>query len=933
MEAIEETSDLPEELTTLSTSELISSLENHEDAVSWINEVLSVDDLDSENKIGSATALTDLDKRVTNLVGTLELASEDTSLQVERIIDDISRGASRLTYDLHFMRDGALSLQDLLQNVEIQAKTSLSPDTNAALERLHFLDTVKRNMEAAREVLREAESWSTLESDVISLLGEQNYERAAERLSEASKSMVVFQNTPEFETRRTLMVSLQNQLEASLSSALVAAVNSQDVVVCKDYFSIFCNIQRESEFRNYYYGSRKAPLVELWQNARLKDGDGAGVSGGDSEGAGSVQTFAQFLPTFFVAFLTMLSTERTSISAIFPDPQSTLSTLITSTLSSLQPSFSERLSAVASYHGAKALPQLIAAYQATQEFAVSASKILEKIGYSTHLSTSGHDVDGTEKKLRRRSSARLSISRRMGPHRASISGNSLINIPSLPTWDSELVEPFADYQADYSSLETRFLSDALRTIFKEDTRSTIDKARLLRERSVDVFSVADEAITRCQVFTHGYGVTGLVQALESFFKSFIDKSKAEVGSSQTGVSGGLTASASGDLSDLDYTSEDWATIQTLLHTLEAVRALHDKLIGYENRLRTTLVAISHTFRLSRADPVGFHPGGTTKGTIQVLAQSTLNNMDLHDLLERVDPDQPPTTARHDQSFLTPTPPIPDTRRTPTTSVFPLGTPGPILPDSRQSISALAKHCQVALQDVILSPLRKRLSTYASLPVWSSTPDSKSKRGGNASSAVSVPTFSLSPSETMQRLSEGLLNLPRLFEVYADDDALSSSLDTLPFINTEMLKALSEPSVEASPVPGHTRRTASLSMKTPPVLAPVAPTQLSLPPEAVSAVWLSSLGLSLLAHLTGTVLPGIRTLSTDGAAQLASDLGYLSSIVMALNIEDGELDRWKECVDMEDGVGRERYKEEFGGGRKEGGDKVLGVVGKLRGWAV
>ena len=74
---------------------------------------------------------------------------------------------------------------------------------------------------------------------------------------------------------------------------------------------------------------------------------------------------------------------------------------------------------------------------------------------------------------------------------------------------------------------------------------------------------------------------------------------------------------------------------------------------------------------------------------------------------------------------------------------------------------------------------------------------------------------------------------------------------------------------------------------------------------------------------------------DGAAQLASDLGYLSSVVMALNVEDGELDRWKECVEMEDGVGRERYKEEFGSGsgRKEGGekDKVLGVVGKLRGW--
>jgi conserved oligomeric Golgi complex subunit 7 len=71
-------------------------------------------------------------------------------------------------------------------------------------------------MELARDVLREAESWSTLESEVSSLLSEQSYEKAAEKLSEANKSIVVFQNTP-CGARRTLMISLQNQLEASLS--------------------------------------------------------------------------------------------------------------------------------------------------------------------------------------------------------------------------------------------------------------------------------------------------------------------------------------------------------------------------------------------------------------------------------------------------------------------------------------------------------------------------------------------------------------------------------------------------------------------------------------------------------------------------------------------------------------------------------------------
>ena len=53
--------------------------------------------------------------------------------------------------------------------------------------------------------------------------------------------MVVFQNTPEYEARRMLMISLQNQLEASVSSALIVAINSHDASLCRNYYSIFAN--------------------------------------------------------------------------------------------------------------------------------------------------------------------------------------------------------------------------------------------------------------------------------------------------------------------------------------------------------------------------------------------------------------------------------------------------------------------------------------------------------------------------------------------------------------------------------------------------------------------------------------------------------------------------------------------------------------------
>ncbi|KAI0077597.1 hypothetical protein K474DRAFT_1661526 [Panus rudis PR-1116 ss-1] len=898
----------------LSSTNVIDSLEQHSDVVSWINSILEPSENDPSGN-HEPTGLQELDKRVTHLVGVLDVASEETSSQVERLIDDISRGASRLAYDLHFMRDNALSLQELLRGVESRTKSPNAANTSAALEQLHMLDTAKQNMLAAREVLREAESWSTLESDVTSLLGEHNYEKASQRLSEANKSMVVFQNTPEYETRRTLMTSLQNQLEAALSSALVAAVNSQDVDVCRNYFTIFYNIQRESEFRTYYYGSRRASLMDAWQNAPLNDCE-------SPSGASSV-SFSQFLPTFYSSFVTVLQTERTSIPAIFPDPQPTLATLITSTLSALQPTFAQRLASVAAHHGPGALQELIKAYKATEEYAQSAEKILEKISYSSVLSPGPGDGVSMQRSHSRRRS-RMSISGRMSlpPPTSNATGLGSGALATLD-WDQDLFEPFLDFQVDYRSLEKRFLENALREITESEVRPSIDKSRLLRERSVDVFSVAEDAITRCLAFTKGYGFADLVKCLDAFFAKFANTSETDIGSRRAPTATASSASTAGDLSDLDYTPDDWSEIQSVLHLLEAVRSLRERLNHFESKLRSHLIQVSSQLHAVRQNPVGFDVSGTTRGAYQLLQQSSLNSAELQAMLDTADP-----FRAGDSGHPTPAS-TPDIRRTP--SHQGLVAPTPLLTEAHEAISRFTKACQVALQDTILRPLRKRLATYPSLPLWSTPSDGKGKRaatGSNALSEVNIPTFSLSPSETMQRLAEGLLNLPRLFEVYADDHALSFSLETLPFIQPDLLRSLAEPQQQATlPAPGtvhsHSRRSPSLSLKTPPVAPPVH--ELELSPEAVSAVWLSSLALTLLAQLTEETLPGIRTLSSPGAAQLASDLGYLSSIVTALNVESEELELWKKYAEMDDTTGSQKVKE------NGNSDRVLATIARLRGW--
>lgn len=184
-------------------------------------------------------------------------------------------------------------------------------------------------------------------------------------------------------------------------------------------------------------------------------------------------------------------------------------------------------------------------------------------------------------------------------------------------------------------------------------------------------------------------------------------------------------------------------------------------------------------------------------------------------------------------------------------------------------------------------------------------EAKNNAKTNVTNELVVPTFSLSPSEVIMRVTEGLINLPQVFEVHGDggdDDVLSFSLYTLPNVDPEILKSL----------PHYSSPSALDAKKT---------KMVTIDAETVSSAWLSSIGRSLLMYLTGQVLPKIPRLTKGGTAQLAVDLGYLLNVARSLNLEHEELERWKEVVDMDEESGRV-------GGEN---DYVFEQVARMRGW--
>jgi hypothetical protein len=847
-----------------------------------------------------APDLAPIDRQLGELLTRLSLLSQDTSSALEQSIHDISRNVPRLTYDLQFMRESAVSLQSSLHLVQDRVARQAAPAepdsdearTHRALERLGHLDKLKTRMESARDILAEAESWSTLEGEITSLVAEKSWTKAGERLAEAAKSLRVFQSAEgEYESKRSLLVSLQNELETALSAALKDAIARVDTRECASFHDVFRMMDRGSEFQNYYFAARRAPISKAWAEAELSDAD-APVEDG--------VPFAVFLPRFYATVLSTLNAEKAQIAAIFPaeSTANVLGAFFQAALDELSPSMQSRLSDVAEHHGAQALPELIRAFKATEEFGHSVQGVMDKLsGLDRRISNVSGSLSPAGPASPAASTARLrrepSLSspafasphaRHMSvSHRFSRSFSFAPEVSSPTGWESSLYEPFLDLQVTYPAMEKKYLGYLLANDPPLNGEiSEENPARTLTSRATTLFALAEDAVARCLAFTHGYGALGLLDALAGTVAAFLGDNKGIIEAARGAARRGAGHDTM-DLEGLDYSPQDWGAFQLGLHVLEACRDVRDRLSTFERKLHTALAGVAPTLALTPADGLTFQRTDTTLGAITLLQQSTLNSAELHTLVSGLSGD------------------------------------AYALPAAREALSSFTRAAQVFLQSIILRPLQSHLDAYPSLSVWAQ-PEKPARRG-----ELAIPSFSLSPTDTILRVSEGLLNLLRVFEVYAADDALAFSIETLPFVDVDSLRELLSPkdeertpsgvgSGQASPAPQSTTAVTSIAAASEPALTP----------EAVLSTWVSSLALSLLSHLTRTTLPAIRTLTAPGAAQLASDLAYLSNAVRALDVEWEDLERWREAAECKD-------EAEWRG--KSDGKGAWLAVGRLRGWAV
>ncbi|KAG0201196.1 hypothetical protein BGX28_005918 [Mortierella sp. GBA30] len=483
-----------------------------------------------------------LTQHATNHLTKLHMLASQTSAALSSTTQDMVKLLPRLTHELDQLRQETKSLQEGIRLVRNDFNSVESTDTVQALDRLKYLDLVKTRMEATHSALREAENWRNLEAEANDIFAKGDFTRAATRLSEAERSLVVYKNTNVESDRMALLLVLKDQLERQVMNKVKEALEQKDTAACQTLINVFNLIGRQERFQEYYISQRRAPLLDQWRRLMETMRVGSTVAGSTGTGsqsstAGDSKDFSSMLQTFYKDASSMLHDEFAWITSIFADPSATIHSLVRDIFSHVDPSMQTALQLVAKAQGDEGtLPILISAFATTESFGTRMERIVsqplvgnqrEHSGNRPRAGTLVHDVNSRENK-----------GTGAHPLRSSF-GQDNLEIGSIHDpheWAYVLYEPFMAYQRDYGKLEGAHLRALLSksipamapysdniTRNRELAKNSSSLVKIMTNTNNLAFNLAEGAIARCMKLTHGFGAPGLVDGLNTFFNDIMDR--------------------------------------------------------------------------------------------------------------------------------------------------------------------------------------------------------------------------------------------------------------------------------------------------------------------------------------------------------------------------------------------------------------------------
>lgn len=424
----------------------------------------SDDNFDVKEWVNSALRIRDdrtpIDAHASNLVMKLQLfiqevnnALEETSMQSVNNIPRVLREIESIRHDASLLKEQMTLVKEDIRAVE--------ETTAQSMKMLMELDTVKSRMQDASRALQEADNWTVLSSDVDKVFESGDVKAIAAKLEGMHRSLTVLQDVPDYAQRRRLLEGLKNRLEALLSPKIVAAFNNHSLDDTKEYVKIFTNIERLDQLQSYYVRCHKAKLQKTWKEVPTEDPN---------------KSMLEWVSKFYDLILSTWHTEVSWCAQVFNEPGSVLCTLITQTLTHLEPSLSSSIN----------------------EFITKESNIIEKL------------IELRRVTLRFAQGLETAISQQQQDKCSTLSVELLVDA---------VFSPYVPYLLDYPTLQQAFLTEQLQAM-RLHADGLMETAGFMAESVEKIFHLSEQAVDCCINLTDGYGIHGLCRVLEEFFGAY-----------------------------------------------------------------------------------------------------------------------------------------------------------------------------------------------------------------------------------------------------------------------------------------------------------------------------------------------------------------------------------------------------------------------------
>ncbi|KAJ3413083.1 hypothetical protein HDV05_008537 [Chytridiales sp. JEL 0842] len=673
----------------------------------------------------------------------LQLLSQELSNRLDQLCEDAVKGIPRVLHDLEFVSKDAQSLLSSVKSIQAELDKSDRSSSHEAFDNVVKLDIIRTRMESARNALKEAESWNSLGPEIEGLFAVNDVEKVGIRLEDASRSLHMLVGTPEYEERCNLLAKFRTQLDGVLKPRLVAGFQNRDNAEVSLCLKLFEKIQHRDKFSEYLFESVQTDVGDYWKRLNFLE----------------LQTDAiESYSKFFEYLTSVVQNDLSWCLQYFQNRHKICLDVSHHILSSLKPSLSMVLDDLVKKNPDQALSVITKAYIVSVTWSQKFEQFLSETATSSGEPTADEFKEG-------------------------------------PSWGTSLFKPFISIQQNYGVLETNHLQKVINNTLPptHTNRKLLNYTRIINEFLPFLFTQADAASGRCFLLTAGYGVVGLVSALDQYFQCIWERLEERLSGSVLGVGEAQPKTLKADAVDTDDDDDEFgyqkddpmngtfqlAKFQSGLNFLSVAKAGYEKLVEFEAVLASHLIALLQRIEENEEkegqklkETVPKRP--TTKyktvesvASLSTLRNSTLNGTRLRNLLASVNSRQQTASDNAESQQL------------------------PGLFQSEKALLKLADGAQRTVFDSIFDSVAIILSEAPAPDFWQDL-DKRNTAQQGGSAVLDVPTFSVSPLPYVVKLGECLLTLPQRLEInFGNEGILSFRVERLPHITQQDLDDLFE----------------------------------------------------------------------------------------------------------------------------------------------